>query len=139
VELRRALLLFAIVLGVAAIVAAVANPPAREDDRTTTAPSAADARPANGGRPPARIRLDGHEAPRTRRLEIGRAVTLTVPVDEAGLVELSGLGLTDSAEPRDPAVFDLFPTARGRYEVLFTPAGGVRARALGALVSQPEK
>ena len=138
-ELRRALLLFAIVLGVAAIVAAVANPPAREADRTTTAPAAADARPAKPGRPPVRIRLDGRDAPRTRRLEIGRAATLTVPVDEAGLVELSGLGLTDTAEPTDPAMFDLFPTTRGRYEVLFTPAGGVRARALGALVSQPAK
>ena len=138
-ELRRALLLFAIVLGVAAIVAAVANPPAREDDRTSTAPPAADARPAGSGRPPVRIRLDGREASRARRLEIGRAATLTVPVDQAGLVELSGLGLTDTAEPRDPAVFELFPTARGRYEVLFTPAGGVRARALGELVSRPEK
>ena len=85
------------------------------------------------------MRIDGRGAPRQETLEIDRAATVVVAVDEPGQVELQGLGLTDSAEPRDPAVFETLPTRRGRFEVLFTPSGGVRPRALGVLVSQPAK
>ena len=139
-ELRRALLLFAIVLGVAAVVAALANPPTRGTGETTaTAPPDGAARESGDGRPPTRVRVDGRGAPRTVRLEIGRATTVVVAVDEPGQVTLDGLGLTDTAEPRDPAVFETLPSRRGRYEVLFTPAGGVRERALGALVSHPSE
>jgi len=136
-ELRRALLLFAIVLGVAAVVAAVAGPASRDADRTKdTAPSPQPA-PAGGGRPPARVRVDGRGAPVTRRLETGRATTVVVTVAEPGQVELEGLGLVDAAEPRDPAVFETLPVEGGRYRVLFAPAGSVQARSLGELVSRP--
>ena len=136
-ELRRALLLFAIVLGVAAVVAALASPTPRRSETTSSAPPAPEATPRGSGRPPARVRVNGRRAPVTRTLQAGRATTVIVAVDEPGQVELRGLGLTQAAEPRTPAVFETLPSARGRYEVLFTPAGGVRARPLGMLVSRP--
>lgn len=136
-DLRRALLLFAIVLGVAAVVAALAERPAQRAQRTTTAPPAAT--PARSARPPAPVRLDGRGAPQTRTLELGRATAVVVAVDEPGQVQVRGLGLVQPAEPGDPAIFETLPTKRGRYQVLFTPAGGVRARALGELVSRPAK
>ncbi len=136
-ELRRALLLFAIVLGVAAIVAALAGSSSREPQRTEVLPEAG-AKPARPALAPTRIRIDGRRAPVTRTLDTGRATTVVVSVDEPGQVELQGLGLTASAEPHDPAIFDTLPTRRGRYTVLFTPAGGVRARALAELVSRPD-
>lgn len=135
-ELRRALLLFAIVLGVAAVVAALASPTSRRSE-TTPPPPAPEVTPRERAQAPARVRIDGRRAPATRTLRVGRATTVVVAVDEPGQVELRGLGLTQPAEPRTPAVFETLPAARGRYEVLFTPAGGVRARALGELVSRP--
>ena len=109
VELRRALLLFAIVLGVAAVVAALASPSRDDPIRTATTPPPEAATPPGSGRPPARVGLDGRRAPRHPRLEIGRATTLVVTVEEPGQVTIPELGLTEAAEPqrsrgiRDPA------------------------------------
>ena len=138
-ELRRALLLFAIVLGVAAVVAALASPSDDSDRAATTPPAEAPAPPSSQARPPARVELDGRRAPATRRLEIGRATTVVASVEEAGQVTIPELGLTEAAEPNDPAVFETLPARRGRYSVEFTPSGGVRARPLGELVSRPAK
>ena len=134
-ELRRALLLFAIVLGVAAVVAAVANPGSRTSERMATTPPAVPRDLDRSRSAPATVRVDGRGAPALRMLEIGRATTVVVSVNEPGIVELEGLGLTDAAEERDPAIFDTLPTRKARYRVLFTPSGGVRARALGVLVT----
>ena len=139
-ELRRALLLFAIVLGVAAVVAALASPSDDSDDRVATTPPAEAPTPPSGqARGPARVDLDGRRAPAARRVEIGRATTVVASVEEAGQVTIPELGLTEAAEPNDPAVFETLPARRGRYSVEFTPSGGVRARPLGELVSRPAK
>lgn len=138
-ELRRALLLFAIVLGVAAVVAALAGPSSRDESRTAATPAPVDPADPEATPPPARVQVDGRRAPTTRRLQADRATTVLVSVDEPGQVELTGLDLTDFAEPRDPAIFEALPRAGTRYRVLFTPAGGVRARSLGELVTPPDK
>jgi hypothetical protein len=83
------------------------------------------------------VRLDGRRAPVTRELEVGRATTIVVAVEEPGQVEIPQLGLTDSAEPNDPAMFETLPTRKARLSVLFTPSGGVRASLLGELASRP--
>ncbi len=138
-ELRRALLLFAIVLGVAAVVAALASPSSRRSDGgATTAPARTPAAPA-AARRPTRVRIGARGAPVRRTLEVGRAATVVVSVDEPGQVEIRSLGLTDAAEPHDPAVFETLPMRERRHEVLFTPAGGVRARVVGVLASQPRE
>lgn len=137
-ELRRALLLFAIVLGLAALVASL-DGSFRDTSRSTTAPEPAVASPAAqpaSAQTPTTVKFSGGRAPVTRFLNTGRAATVTVSVDEPGDVRLAGLGLTDSAEPRDPAQFNVLIAHPGHHDVFFTPAGGIRARLLGVLTAR---
>jgi hypothetical protein len=139
VELRRALLLFAVVLGLAAVVTSFSRPAERTDDQTSTpAPP-----PPTQGTPTARPRRVGPAAkvvsfsalskPRTARLEADRAAVVTVEVAEAAQVELAGLGLTSPGEPLTPARFEVLITEPGRYDVWQTPAGSDEARRVGVL------
>jgi len=59
-------------------------------------------------------------------MRAGEAATLEVAVDEPGTVEIPDMGLSAAAEPVTPARFDVLATRPGRYELLFTPAGGDR-------------
>jgi hypothetical protein len=134
VHIRRALLLFAIVLGMAALVASLSRPP---EDRATTAPSEepgpGTVEPAPADNPPRPLSFDA-AADETRRLEAARAATLEVAVDEPGSVEIPDLGLNASADEHTPARFELFPTRAGYHEILFTPVDGDESRPAGILV-----
>lgn len=136
VHIRRALLLFAIVLGMAALVASLSRPAA---ERSTTAPreepgpGTATATPAPADNPPRPVSFDAASEER-RRVPESRAATLEISVDEPGNVELPGLGLTASTDEHTPARFEVFPTRPGRYEILFTPAHGDESRPAGTLV-----
>jgi hypothetical protein len=138
VHLRRALLLFAIVLGLAALAASVSRP--REDSGE------------QAGRPPpteqAPAISPGSESPpgeavdvvfdaakeQTRHLDTGQAATVLVEVEEAGMVEIPDLGLSSSADPLTPARFELLLSNSGRYGLFFTPAGGDVPDPAGTLV-----
>ena len=126
-------MLFAIVLGVAALAAAVSRP--GRDRGTRRAPSPPLPELAPGPAAPARARLSFSERgrPRRERLRAGRAVTVTVSVREPGQVDVPGLGLTAAAEPLTPARFDVFARRPGRYAVRFTPASQIEARTIGVL------
>jgi hypothetical protein len=135
VHLRRALILFAVVLGVAGLAAAVSQP-RRDHGGGTTAPeppvkSLLAPGPARVG--PARIAFSEDGRARTRRLRAGRAATVTVQVSQPGEVEIDGLGLTAAAEPDTPARFDVLAPGPGRHAVRFTPAGGTEPRTIGVL------
>jgi hypothetical protein len=134
VELRRALLLFAIVLGLAAIVTSVSRPERAPRDDGSALPDASEPEVGAGplGGRPAPIRFSASE-PKVRRLEAGRPATVTVNVPAPGLVELKGLGLSSAAEPLTPARFDVLEEDPGRYEVSFTPTKGDEARRAGPL------
>ena len=133
-HLRRALLLFAIVLGLAAIVASVSRP-----DRASRM-SGSERQPAPGPLPtgPARspkpVRLSTERRKAVRRLAVGRPAVVSVSSARAGLVSIPALGLTRAAEPGTPARFDIFETARGRFPVVFSPAGGDGQRRIGTLL-----
>ena len=135
-HIRRALLLFAIVLGMAALAASLSRPP---EQRTSTqpreqrAPSQVTAKPVAPGNPPIVLSFDALTDERGR-VPLDRAATIEVSVDEPGSVELPELGLTASADRYTPARFDLFPTRAGRYEIIFTPAQGDESRPAGTLV-----
>ena len=134
-HLRRALLVFAVVLGLAALVAAVTRPrdPA-EPERDTSAPAKPEGAAPSSRRGPVRLAFRAGERPRTRRVETGRPATVTVEVKVPGQVELQGFGVTEPAAPATPARFDLLPDERGVYPVVFIPAAsGVRTR-VGRLV-----
>jgi hypothetical protein len=136
VHIRRALLLFAIVLGMAALAASLSRPP---EERSTTqprkqpAPSTVTAKPLPPANAPMLVSFDA-VADERRRLPLGRAATVEVSVDEPGLVELPGLGLSSNADLHTPARFDIFPGRAGNYELLFTPAEGDESRPAGTLV-----
>jgi len=135
--LRRALLLFAIVLGMAALAASLSRPVERRDstppptEPADTGPATASPSPAPSA--PAPLALDASENDAVR-LRAGDAATLEVSVDEPGSVEIPGLGLSAPASDVTPARFDLLASRPGRYDLLFTPAGGDGAEPAGRLV-----
>jgi hypothetical protein len=141
VHLRRALLLFAIVLGLAAVAASVSRPrgadPLRAPPTTTeqqaTTPSA---RPGSEGSVPAPVELTFPTGrPRTRYLRAGQAATVLVEVSEAGQVRIGDLAMSVVAEPLTPARFDVFTRAVGRHSITFAPAGAAdQEQRLGTLV-----
>jgi hypothetical protein len=137
VQIRRVLLLFALVLGLSAVVASLAPPPeeSRDEDRGTDTTVAA-APPVPGPatpRMPVRIPAGGPEArPVTRRVREGSSFKLEVPVREPGDVVVDELGLRQSADPHTPALFYVLASPPGRYAVAFVPVLGDR-RVIGHL------
>jgi hypothetical protein len=128
VHLRRALLLFAIVLGLAAVAAAVSRP--REETTAPPAPTVATRTPAPA---PTAVTFDADRA-RARRIDADQAATVYVRVPEAGQVSIDRLRMSDTAEPETPAEFDIFAPPAGRYPILFQPAGSSEALEAGTLV-----
>ena len=143
-HVRRALLLFAIVLGLAAIATAISQPPreretgdgGRSGARPTATPNPAPA----GGLPSVQVRFPASERPVRRRLEVGRAATVSVAVAQPGEVSLPELGLTSYAEPLTPARFEVLAEEPARVGVWLTPAGASSRRRAGTLVIEaPER
>jgi hypothetical protein len=136
VHIRRALLLFAIVLGMAALVASLSRPPeerTRTEAREEPAPKSPTARALPPDSAPAPVSFDALSNER-HRLPVDRAATVEVSVDEPGSVELPALGLTAGADQHTPARFDFFPTRPGSYAILFIPADGDEGRPAGTVV-----
>ncbi len=135
-ELRRALLLFAIVLGLAAIVTSVSRPERAPRDDGSGLPDASEPLPSASPGPlgdrPALISFSAAK-PKVRLLKAGRPATVTVKVPRPGQVELKGLGLSAPAEPLTPARFEVLERRPGRYDVSFTPVEGREARSAGTL------
>jgi hypothetical protein len=145
VHLRRALLLFAVVLGLAAVAASVSRPdrdsggdvapsfpPATRPEQAPTASPGVATEP----RPVKELVFDAERDP-TRRLEAGQAATVLVEVDEPGEVEIPDLGLSDPGAPLTPARFDVLTSRSGRYPIQFTPAGTDAPDPAGILVVRP--
>lgn len=142
-HLRRALLLFAIVLGLAAVAASVSRPRDDESGRDQSAtqapaPTQDQAPPtvAPGSAPAERpleatvFRAGREDA---RRVPAGLSTTVLVEVEEAGEVEIPDLGLSSPAEPLTPARFEIFTSEPASHEVVFTPAAGDESRPAGTL------
>jgi hypothetical protein len=139
VHVRRALLLFAIVLGLAAIAASLSREPEESNDRAarpeTESPRQPTVRPGNATSVSGTLELIFEaERDRPRRLDAGRPATVLVEVDEPGLVEIPELGLSANGEPLTPARFDVLVSNPGRYDLSFTPADGDMPSPAGTLV-----
>ena len=138
-HLRRALLLFAIVLGVAALAASLSRPlDERTADRTapqprSSGPATVEPAPAPAPNGPEMISFDTAKN-ESKRIRAGDAATLEVSVPEAGTIEIADMGLSAAADPFTPARFDVFPTKPGRYPVRFMPAGNGADEPAGTLV-----
>jgi hypothetical protein len=129
VHIRRALLLFAIVLGLAAIAVSVSRSPedSGESESQPAVPSEAGQAPSpsvssGDGAPVSGVRELVFEADRdqTRRLAAGQPATVLVEVDEPGLVEIADLGLSAPADPLTPARFEIPTSDPDRLEITFT-------------------
>ena len=133
-HLRRALLLFAVVLGVAALLASLTGGERGADEPSEPATTSVlpELGPAPAARGPEQLRFTQGGKRERRKLDPGRAATVTVEVKKPGQVELAGLGLTATAEPLTPARFDVLTRRAGRYEVRFTPVSG-ESTLIGAL------
>jgi hypothetical protein len=148
VHLRRALLLFAIVLGMAALAASLSRPVADQArDRAADQPAEREqpgpppdpgsgsptATPTPSSAPRAPLTFDA-AADQTRRVRTGEAATLEVTVDEPGSVEIPELGLDTTADALTAARFEVLPSEPGEYEIVFTPAAGAEPEPAGELV-----
>ena len=136
-ELRRALLLFAIVLGLAAVVTSFSRPAQRDDedpaDTSTIRPGTARAEPRPPAAVPKRLAFSTTGKPATENLAADRPGTVIVKTRRPGEVELPGLGLAAAAEALAPARFEVLESRPGRYNVRFTPAGTEETRTVGTL------
>jgi hypothetical protein len=143
VHIRRALLLFAIVLGLAAIAASVSRSPEDSDEGAsqpvvpsdtaegpTPSVSPGDAPPVSGVR---ELVFDA-DRDQTRQLDAGQPATVFVEVDEPGLVEIADLGVSAPAEPLTPARFEVLTSNPDRYDITFTAAGDDIPGSAGTLV-----
>ena len=140
-HLRRALLLFAIVLGLAAFAASVSRPgnDSGDSEQPAVPPPTANeptVSPGTAGEPPVTLRFNA-DREQVRRLEVGQAATVQVSVDEPGQVEIPLLGLAAAAGPVTPARFDIFASDSGRYQIRFTPAAGDESLPAGILDVTP--
>jgi hypothetical protein len=136
VHLRRALLLFAIVLGLAAVAASVSRPRDQSQAPPTVSTSESTSPTVEASPPPqtpAAITFDA-DHPKAHRIDSHQAATVYVKVSEPGQVSIDALGMTDAAEPTTPAEFDVFTPTPGRYPILFQPAGSDEAIEAGTLV-----
>ena len=135
-HVRRALLLFAIVLGLAALAASLSrtneDDPLKPETAPRSEPTTPRVSPAPAPAPPEELAFDAAEDD-VEELDEGRPATVEVTVDEPGQVEIPLLGLSAAAEPLTPARFDVLPSESGRYELTFTPAAGDESRPAGTL------
>ena len=137
VHIRRALILFALVLGLTALAASVAPAPDRE--RTSAAPPPPKPPAAAVEEKPVRFQAPGAgRKPPDRRVAEGVHIVVTVKAREPGEVSIPKLGRLAFAEPGAPARFDLLAPPAGRYDVLFTPTVGEPSR-VGTLRTTAER
>lgn len=141
-HVRRALLLFAIVLGLAAIAASVSRSPDESPERVEQPPVRPDTAPSvgAGNAPAGAIELTFNaEDEQRRRLAVGQPGTVFVEVEEPGLVEIPGLGLSAPAEELTPARFDVRVSDADRFAIIFTPSAGDVPAPAGTLVVREEE
>jgi hypothetical protein len=143
VHVRRALLLFAIVLGLAAIAASISRSPEESPpERAEQTPVQPDAVPSVGaGNAPAsaiELTFDAGEDQR-RGLAAGQPGTVFVEVEEPGLVEIPGLGLSAPAQELTPARFDVLVSEPDRFAIMFTSSADDVPGAAGTLVVREEE
>jgi hypothetical protein len=134
VHLRRAILLFALVLGLTALAASVA--PTQQESGTVAAPAAA-APPQDSLLRTLTFVAEAGARPRTEPARTGEHLLLSVASAEGGLVTIPKLGRAASADVSSPAEFDLLAPPPGRYDVLFSGGGVDEPQRVGTLVTRP--
>lgn len=137
-HLRRAILLFALVLGLTALAAAVS--PSRRDpigSGSTVGPAAP---VAASEALPREIVIDARRARGRSQLLQARPnehVVVSVLASIGGLATIPRLGRTATVSPAAPARFDVLAPSSGRYDVMFKASDSNEPRRVGTLVTRP--
>jgi hypothetical protein len=132
-HLRRALLLFALVLGLTGLAASIAPPP--DTDKEAVEPPAAPSPEAAEEQVKLSFKAPAAEGkPLVRRARPDTRILIEVASRRPGQASIPALGRIDSATELVPARFELLAPPPGRYDVLFEPTDGTPAR-VGTLVS----
>ena len=131
VHFRRAILLFALVLGLAALAAAVS--PTRVEKGPALAPPPA----GSSTEPPTRELVFAGGAKKVRRAREGEHVVVSVAFEAGGVASIPRLGRTASVGPAAPARFDLLAPPPGRYDVMIEVGGASEPKRVGTLVTRP--
>ncbi|MEA2451057.1 MAG: hypothetical protein QOG63_2989 [Thermoleophilaceae bacterium] len=135
-HLRRALLLFALVLGLTALAASLAPPPAQDARTSTQASSPPPTTPSDPGEQRVAFRFPARRGTgTTRRVKAGQPVVVFVSAKQAGQATIPLLGRVAALTPEDPARFDLRLPVGASYDVRFTPVEGGEGRRIGKLVT----
>jgi hypothetical protein len=130
VQIRRVLLLFALVLGLSALVASIAPTPDTRDEAEDTTVGTTPASPAPGRSERLVVRFSAgekHETFPTRRVPLGSSFVLEVSVPRPGDVVVDELGLRQTADPLTPARFAVLAQPLGGYAIGFVPVTGDRS------------
>jgi hypothetical protein len=130
VHLRRAILLFALILGLTALAAAVS--PSREMGVPVTGPP-----PAVAPSKPLARTVTFPPRPVVRVARAGEHLVLSVASAQGGLMTIPRLGRTATVSPDTPALFNLLAPPAGRYDVLFAASPLDEPRLAGTLVTRP--
>ena len=120
----------------AALAAAVSGPPrgAVTDERAKApAPPVAPPLTSSAVRPRTVVVTAGRRPLERVELRRGDHVALVVRVSRPGDVDLEGLGLTQSATPAAPAIFDVLVEHARAHAIVFRPVVGGR-EPVGTLV-----
>jgi hypothetical protein len=131
VHFRRAILLFALVLGLAALAAAVS--PTRVEKGPALAPPPA----GTSTEPPTRELAFAGGRKQVRRAREGEHVVVTVAFEAGGVASIPRLGRTANVGSAAPARFDLLAPAPGRYDVMIEPSDTGEMKRIGTLVTRP--
>jgi hypothetical protein len=136
VHLRRALILFALVLGLTALAASIAPAPRTPQQQVVTPPPPPPAAAPAGTVTVSFAAPAPRKRPPARKVVPGSHVVVQVVSASPGDVRIPKLGRIDSVTPNTPARFDLIAPAAGPYDVFFQPppAQGPPVR-VGTLVS----
>jgi hypothetical protein len=139
VHLRRALLLFALVLGLTALATSISPSPRSTAPRAPSPPAAAPHGATSAAGIPGVRNLAFHAPPGRRAPAVqavaGQHLLVSVSSTLAGQASIPALGRTATVQPGTPATFDLVLPASGRYDVLYTPALGGASRRVGTVVA----
>jgi hypothetical protein len=133
VHFRRAILLFALVLGLAALAAAI-SPSRQAAGPALVPPPAASGAAATGAGRQVTFSAGGK---RVRRAREGEHLLVSVSAEAGGIATIPRLGLTAAIAPAAPAQFDLLAPSPGRYDVLVSASDGSAPRRVGTLVTRP--
>jgi hypothetical protein len=132
---RRLLVLFAVLLGLTALVTSLAPRPTVQPDRADPAVTAPAATPSPSSSHPASRRIERTISadagrPRARvRARAGDVLALTVRGDLLDGVQIAALGKLEPVEPGSPARFEMLLDRPGDYRVTLVDA----KRAVGLI------